>query len=156
MFILGADGETPENIRRTAQFAIDHDIDTLQFMLLTPFPGTSLHQDFEVQGRLLHRNWNYYDGMHVVFRPRGLAPAELLKEAFAAHSRFYSIRRTALEFLRTVFNVSFDAFVWNFSRAKRYDFNNFFLRVGARFIIWKYAAINREYARYLEGAAPSR
>lgn len=150
MFIFGAGEDTPANIRRTTQFAMDHDIDTLQFMLMTPFPGTALYEELSAQHRLLHRDWSYYDGMHVVFQPLRMTPAELMAETVAAYRRFYSIQRTAYLFLRTLFDVSFDAFVWNFSRANRYDFNNLVLKVGARLIIWNYTALNREYDRYLE------
>jgi radical SAM superfamily enzyme YgiQ (UPF0313 family) len=70
MFMLGEDNDTVENVRRTAQFAIDNEIDTVQFMIQTPLPGTQLYDMLVKEDRILHTDWDYYNGMFVVFRPK--------------------------------------------------------------------------------------
>ena len=90
MFVLGADTDDAGTIQDTADFAIKLGIDTVQFMILTPFPGTPFFQDMMQSGRLLHTDWSKYEIQHVVFKPRLLSPSTLQTETFRAMSRFYS------------------------------------------------------------------
>ena len=76
-FVFGHDHDTTDVFDRTVQFAIDTAIDLPRFAILTPFPGTPLHQRLEREGRILTRNWELYDGQHVVFRPQQMTPAAL-------------------------------------------------------------------------------
>jgi radical SAM superfamily enzyme YgiQ (UPF0313 family) len=92
MFVLGADTDDVETIRGTADFATSFGIDTVQFMILTPLPGTPLLHDMTKSGRLLHTDWSKYDAQHVVFRPRLMSPTTLQIETFRAMGRFYSWR----------------------------------------------------------------
>ncbi len=92
MFVLGADTDDVETVRGTADFATGHGIDTVQFLILTPLPGTPLFHDMMESKRLLHTDWSKYDVQHVVFRPRLMAPATLQIETFRAMARFYSWR----------------------------------------------------------------
>jgi len=79
------------SLRQTLQFALRHGIDTVQFMILTPLPGTRYFQDMEREDRLLTREWHLYDGQHVVYSPSRMSPYELQKETFKAMKRFYSL-----------------------------------------------------------------
>lgn len=90
MFVLGADTDDVETIHHTAEFVKELDIDTVQFLILTPLPGTQLFQDMQEQGRLLHTDWSKYDVQHVVFRPQRMSPATLQLEPLKAMGRFYS------------------------------------------------------------------
>jgi len=90
MFILGADSDDFETINRTADFAKSFGIDTIQLLILTPLPGTSLFHDMLKSRRLFHKDWSKYDVQHVVFKPRLMSPATLQIETFKAMSRFYS------------------------------------------------------------------
>ncbi len=90
MFVLGSDSDTVETIRETAEFALETRIDSVQFMVLTPLPGTALFQQMEQEGRLLTRDWELYDGMHVVFQPAKMSPEELQEGMYQAYRRFYS------------------------------------------------------------------
>ena len=88
MFVLGADTDDVETIRGTADFATGHGIDTIQFLILTPLPGTPLFHDMMESGRLLHTDWSKYDVQHVVFTPRLMSPATLQMETFNAMATF--------------------------------------------------------------------
>jgi radical SAM superfamily enzyme YgiQ (UPF0313 family) len=76
-FVFGHDHDTPEVFDRTVQFSIDAAIDLPRFAILTPFPGTPLHQRLDREGRILTKDWQLYDGQHVVFRPKQMTPREL-------------------------------------------------------------------------------
>ncbi len=92
MFVLGADTDNVETIRRTADFATGHGIDTIQFLILTPLPGTPLFHDMMESGRVLHTDWSKYDVQHAVFSPSLMSAATLQVETFNAMARFYSWR----------------------------------------------------------------
>ncbi|RMG73882.1 MAG: radical SAM protein [Nitrospirae bacterium] len=92
MFVLGADTDDLDTIRKTADFAIKLGIDTVQFVILTPLPGTPFFYEMKEEGRLLHTDWSKYDAHHIVFRPKGLDPVTLQIETLKAMARFYSWR----------------------------------------------------------------
>jgi radical SAM superfamily enzyme YgiQ (UPF0313 family) len=76
-FVFGHDHDTTDVFDETVQFTIDAAIDLPRFAILTPFPGTPLHQRLDREGRILTKNWELYDGQHVVFRPASMTPREL-------------------------------------------------------------------------------
>jgi len=76
-FVFGLDHDTPKVFDETVEFAIDAGIDLPRFAILTPFPGTPLHTRLAAEGRILTRQWDIYDGQHVVFQPKGMTVAEL-------------------------------------------------------------------------------
>ena len=92
MFVFGGEGDTAQTIRDTVDFALEARIDSVQFLMLTPLPGTPLFSQLEAEGRLLTKEWELYDGHHVVFQPALLSPEELQRETIAAFKRFYSFR----------------------------------------------------------------
>jgi len=59
-------------------------------MVLTPLPGTEFYRRIESEGRLLHKDWEYYDAMHVVFKPKLLTPKQLQEGMIGCFSDFYS------------------------------------------------------------------
>jgi len=92
MFVLGSDEDDRQTIEETVRFARRMKIDTVQFMVLTPLPGTETFLELASQGRLLEEDWSKYSGHHVVFRPKFLSAYELQKEAaIRAMRRFYSL-----------------------------------------------------------------
>jgi radical SAM superfamily enzyme YgiQ (UPF0313 family) len=82
-FVFGLDHDNLDVFDTTAQFAIDAGIDLPRFAILTPFPGTPLHTRLSEQGRILTRDWELYDGQHVVFQPLNMSPQQLA----AGHER---------------------------------------------------------------------
>ena len=77
MFVFGGEGDTVQTIRDTVDFALDSRIDSVQFLILTPLPGTPLFRQLEAEGRLLTRQWDLYDGHHAVFQPSQISPDQL-------------------------------------------------------------------------------
>ncbi|MHB0875135.1 MAG: B12-binding domain-containing radical SAM protein [Anaerolineae bacterium] len=106
MFVLGSDADTVESIRETVDFTIEHGIDTVQFLVITPAPGTAYYERMEAQGRIITRDWSLYDGHHVVARTMNLSPYELQVEAIRAMSRFYSGREVAAAFTGNILRTA--------------------------------------------------
>ena len=100
MFMAGSDAEDVDTISDTARFAIEEGIDSIQFLILTPLPGTPLLDEMDRQGRLLTRDWSLYDTHHAVFRPARMSPYSLMDKTFSAMSSFYSIRRSLSQLAR--------------------------------------------------------
>ena len=90
MFVFGFDSDTPQTTRATVTFALRERIDSAQFLILTPLPGSPLFSQLSAEGRLLDREWDTYDGHHVKFVPRGFTPLALQRAQIEAHARFYS------------------------------------------------------------------
>ena len=91
MFVLGGDDDDQKTIWDTVKFALKHKIDTIQMSILTPFPGTKVHEDLQKQRRIFSRDWNLYDGQHAVFEPKLLSAEELQSNTVSAYAKFYSL-----------------------------------------------------------------
>jgi radical SAM superfamily enzyme YgiQ (UPF0313 family) len=90
MFVLGSDTDDIQTIRNTAKFANKLAIESIQFMMLTPLPGTPVFEELKSSGRLIHTDWSKYDAHHAVFEPKLMTAFELHIETLKAMSRFYS------------------------------------------------------------------
>ncbi|MBN8216921.1 MAG: B12-binding domain-containing radical SAM protein [Spirochaetes bacterium] len=77
--LFGFDGDTKAAFPEALDFLSRHRVATARFGVLTPYPGTRLHETLKAQGRLLTLDWRHYDGDTVVFRPHQLTPVELLE-----------------------------------------------------------------------------
>lgn len=92
-FTFGLPGETKETIQKTINYAAELDPDSVQFSLVTPFPGTRYFEMADKEGFLVSKNWTDYDGARKsVIRTNNLS-AEDLKEALClAMKRFQKAR----------------------------------------------------------------
>ncbi len=90
MFVLGADSDDAATVAQTADFALQNKIDTVQFLMLTPSPGTSFTERMTAEGRVLTHDWSLYDGHYCVIQPARMSPYELQIATYKAMARFYS------------------------------------------------------------------
>jgi len=100
-FVFGFDTDDVGVFDRTIDFVLRAKIEIPYFSILTPYPGTRLHQRLVSEGRLLTRDWSCYDTSHVVFRPKTLKPEQLFegylrawKEAFSWPAMWQRLRGT--------------------------------------------------------------
>jgi radical SAM superfamily enzyme YgiQ (UPF0313 family) len=102
MFVLGSEHDDIDSIKKTMNFIIENKIDTVQIMILIPFPGTEIYNEYKEQGRMMFdgaKNWYLFDGHHVVFQPNLIAPWDLqAKVSIDVMSSIYSYYR-ALNFI---------------------------------------------------------
>jgi radical SAM superfamily enzyme YgiQ (UPF0313 family) len=94
-FVFGLDDDTADVFLETARFAVDARIDLPRFAVVTPFPGTALFRRLDSQHRILTRNWELYDGQHVVFQPARMSVGDLQQGTEAAWRFAYSARSIA-------------------------------------------------------------
>ncbi|HMN29019.1 MAG TPA: radical SAM protein, partial [Caldilineaceae bacterium] len=98
-FTFGMDHDTPDVFMKTAQFAVEAAIDLPRFAIVTPFPGTALYKRLDAEGRILTRNWELYDGQHVVFAPKLMSAQQVYAGHEAAWRHVYSWRAMAQRLL---------------------------------------------------------
>ncbi len=89
-FVFGLDDDTPEVFQKTAEFAVESGIDLPRFAIVTPFPGTGLYKELVAQNRIFTRNWELYDGQHVVFHPAQMTVDQLQQGTERAWKHAYS------------------------------------------------------------------
>ena len=90
MFVYGFDEDDRKTVKETVKFAKRLRLNTTQFLILTPLPGSEFYNQMCAQGRIAFHDWSLYDAHHVVFRPRQLSPLELQKAQILSHQKFYS------------------------------------------------------------------
>jgi len=94
-FVFGLDQDTPDVFDKTARLCMDAKIDLPRFAAAVPFPGTPLFKRLEKEGRILTRNWDFYDGQHVVFQPARMTVQELQEGVQRAWLKTYSLASIA-------------------------------------------------------------
>ena len=90
MFVLGFDEDNWATIKKTVAFARQSNLTSVQFLILTPLPGTDFFQDMIRQNRIQFLDWSLYDAHHVVFKPKNFTMAELQYAQIYCHKKFYS------------------------------------------------------------------
>ena len=93
MFVLGFDTDSYDTLDRTVEFAQRNHLMSVQFLILTPLPGSRTHREMTADGRILLDDWSLFDAHHVTIRPTRVTPAELQRWQVEGHDRFYTLRQ---------------------------------------------------------------
>jgi len=91
MFALGSDEDDSDTVRDTVKFCHEMKLDSAQFAILHPLPGSRLYDILDSENRIFTKDWSLYDGTHVVFKPKKMHPLELQEKFFWAWKKFYSM-----------------------------------------------------------------
>ena len=59
---FGLEADTPETMQQTLDYACALPVDSIQFSVTTPFPGTEHHARASAQGLIINSAWDAYDG----------------------------------------------------------------------------------------------
>lgn len=103
--IFGSDEDGPEVFDRTLDFLRASRIELAQITVLTPLPGTPIYNQLDREGRILTRDWSYYDFFHVVFQPKRMTPEELQAGTDEIVRRFYSLRPILARTVSSITNL---------------------------------------------------
>lgn len=92
MFVVGSDEDDVETIHATTKFAKARDIESVQFLIMTPCPGSPDWDNLFKKGDkyIISDDWSLYDGHHAVHQPKRMTPYELQVTAYHAMNNFYS------------------------------------------------------------------
>jgi radical SAM superfamily enzyme YgiQ (UPF0313 family) len=99
-FIVGFDTDTLSVFEDTLRFIDDNQILYPFFSILTPMPGTKLHNDYVAEDRLDHYDWEDYDTRHVVYEPKQMTREQLMDGYCYLYEQAYASPR-ALKRLAT-------------------------------------------------------
>ncbi|MDR0571126.1 MAG: radical SAM protein [Clostridiales Family XIII bacterium] len=92
-FVLGFDNDTVESLYDMVEVIDEIGIDVPRFSILTPFPNTSLFEQYDRQNRIITKDWDKYDTMHVVFEPKNMTPQELQQTFYDVWQKAYKTKR---------------------------------------------------------------
>jgi len=149
MFMFGADSDTAEIFKMTSEFCRSSGLTSVQYLIMTPLPGTQLFKQLENENRLLHRQWQFYDAMHVVFQPKNLTPLELQQGMIDCFEEFYSYTNAANDAI----NLFFDTFGIMLRKLYKKSYLPSIipslLKFFGRGIVKSWVAHNRPYLGYL-------
>ncbi len=102
-FMLGYDGDTPESLYKTLDFAIRNKFTFAGFNVPTPYARTPLYKKLQEEGRLLYDGkwWLHPDYRlnNAAYIPAHMSPKELTRIAFDIRSRFNSLGSVIRRFL---------------------------------------------------------
>jgi radical SAM superfamily enzyme YgiQ (UPF0313 family) len=113
-FVFGVDGDTERVFDETLEFVFKASIDLPRFAIATPFPRTPLYQLLDRQNRIISKNWEWYDGQHVVFQPIGITPERLyegVKNVWHEAYKMTSIGRRLLTSAASLNPITFSTLV---------------------------------------------
>jgi len=88
-FIFGLEGETPETVRRTIDFAKSLPLDWAQFNLCVPFKGTPIRETYLQSGVVTEAALAMYDVDHAIVDLPGLSARDLKAWRLRAFREFY-------------------------------------------------------------------
>ena len=79
-FMVGFDDDDQSVFGELIDFINDTCIENPSVNVLVPYPGSSIFRQYEKEGRLFHKDWNYYDTAvgYLVYQPRQMTPEELI------------------------------------------------------------------------------
>jgi len=100
MFVYGFDHDDWKTVKKTVRFAKKAKLNTTQFLILTPAPGSEFYEKVDSENRIQFRDWTLYDGHHAVFRPARFSIFDLQKAQIFSHKKFYSMKQTVKKFFK--------------------------------------------------------
>jgi radical SAM superfamily enzyme YgiQ (UPF0313 family) len=89
-FMIGFDSDDADSIGNTCDFIKGSKIYAPQISILTPYPGCALREQLAGQNRILDRDWNYYTGLDVTFKPTKMSEEELQKQLVISLKLIYN------------------------------------------------------------------
>lgn len=149
MFMFGTDSDKKNNLRETLKFSCKNKIDSVQFLALTPLPGTKLYKKLEKEGRILHKQWELYDALHVVFQPKNMSPYELQQGIIDCFEDFYSYLNALNEGLNTFMECAVTGVERLYKKVNWPSFRPSLIKIAGKKIVKEFIAQNRGYFSYL-------
>ncbi len=87
--ILGHLTETEEDILRYPEYAREVGIKEPIFMVMTPYPGTEIFEEYGKQGAIQSTDWDLYNNFGVTISPQGISRTRLMELYAYCWGKFY-------------------------------------------------------------------
>jgi len=90
-FIIGFDSDQKDVFDKTLDFVRTSGLDSADFSILIPFPGTPIFDQYMEEGRILTKDWSKYQYQeNVVYKPKNFTEEELLEGVQHVYEAYYS------------------------------------------------------------------
>ncbi len=76
-FMFGFDHDGIDVFRKFIDFGMKVKLDAAFLTIVTPFPGTRIHERLKAEGRIFDYDWEHYDISTVVYQPANLSVKDL-------------------------------------------------------------------------------
>lgn len=106
-FVFGLDGDDEGVFDRTYEFVQRAKLESPYFSILTPYPGTRLHQKLAGEGRIIDHDWSNYNTNTVVYRPAGMTAQQLFDGYFRLQNAVHSVPAILQRFWGTTSKANF-------------------------------------------------
>ena len=111
-FIAGFDHDDEQSIINMADQLMEIGIDVPFLSIMTPFRGTPIYTTLKQEGRIIQeRNWNFYNGYNVAFKPKQISDTQLLQAHRALWKKSFSPLYSFRRILRGLFSLRRGAFL---------------------------------------------
>ena len=90
-FIIGHLNETVEDIKMYPEYAKKAGIKQAVFMVMTPYPGTRIYEEFKKENAINSYNWDMYNNFGTVVEPNKIDLKTLKKMWVYCNAKFYGI-----------------------------------------------------------------
>jgi radical SAM superfamily enzyme YgiQ (UPF0313 family) len=107
-FIVGFDGDDPTVFEELLKFLKDMNMFQSIVSLLTPYPGTELHERINGEGRIFTSSWEKYNSWTCVFTPKRMS-AEDLQAGF----HWLGIQISTLDHIKKVIAGLWETSYWS-------------------------------------------
>jgi radical SAM superfamily enzyme YgiQ (UPF0313 family) len=101
-FMFGFDTDTKDVFDDTLKEIKKLGVDSADFCILTPFPGTPLYNKLEKEKRILTMDWSQYNLKNPVFKPKNMTPEELLIGVRNMYYEYYSIPSNIIRIFKSM------------------------------------------------------
>jgi radical SAM superfamily enzyme YgiQ (UPF0313 family) len=105
-FIFGLDSDTPDSIRRRADYFINSGVDCIQAGILTPLPGTGTYYRLLAENRITHTHypadWEKYTFFNTVIKPNHMTSSELMELMEEVWEKIYSVEVVKKKYFQTL------------------------------------------------------
>lgn len=151
MWVLGFDSDTIETVKENIRAAIKWKLETSQFLILVPLPGSRIYERMKAENRIFNFDWSKYDGHHVTFFPARMSARQLqVAVMLDAMPRFYNSWQTfkifSLESWHTA-QASFKPRSWHPIRRVKNTLLTLLVRIWGR---WATKKMKRPIRAYLQ------
>lgn len=111
-FIAGFDHDDEQSIINMADQLMEIGIDVPFLSIMTPFRGTPIYTKLNQEGRILQeRDWRFYNGYNVAFKPKLINEIQLLQAHRALWKKSFSPLYAFTRILRGLFTLRRGAFL---------------------------------------------
>ncbi|TFG12443.1 MAG: radical SAM protein [Promethearchaeota archaeon] len=112
--IIGFPGETKRMVRQNIRYAVDLNLDCVQFTPITAFPGTDFYEEMNEKNMITTNNYKYYDLFHPMMKTEQLSSRDFQKLVAEAYAEFYLASGWIIKHAREYMNP-FGKFNWMIS-----------------------------------------